>query len=54
MVAMVIMVVMVIMVAMVIVVAMGRDGTGQNCHLNLAFQVTCDWQAVAFAILAMF
>ena len=26
----------------------GQDRTGQNCHLNLTFQVTCDWQLLQF------
>ena len=51
MIAIVIMIATVIVVVMVVMVVMdrtgqdkpGRDGTGQNCHLNLTFQVTCDW-----------
>ena len=47
---------MVIMVAMVMVVMVvrtgpdgtGRDGTGRDGHLNLNFQVTCDWQLSQF------
>ena len=26
----------------------GRDKTGKNCHLNLTFQVICDWQLSQF------
>ena len=26
----------------------GRDGTGQNWHLNMTFQVTCYWQLSQF------
>ena len=26
----------------------GQDRTGQNCHLNLTFQVTFDWQLSQF------
>ena len=56
MVAIVIMVatVMVVMLVMVVVVNRehgghgGQDRTGQNWHLNLIFQVTCDWQLSQF------
>ena len=56
------MVAMVIMVAIVMVVVLnmvvmvdrtgqdrtGQDRTGRNWHLNLTFQVTCDWQFSQF------
>ena len=42
----------VVMVALVNRVAMvdrtGQDRTGQNRHVNLTFQVTCDWQLSQF------
>ena len=41
---MVVMLVMVIVVNMVVMV----DRTGQNRHLNLTFQATCDWQLLQF------
>ena len=56
-VVMVIMVVMLVILVMVVVVSMlvmvvttGQDRTGQNCHLNLTFQVTWDWQRDKFAM----
>ena len=36
------------MVATVMVVMLVMDRTGQNCHLNLTFLVTCDWQLSQF------
>ena len=49
MVIMVVMVVMLVMLVMVVmVVTTGQDRAGQICHLNLTFQVTCDWQLSQF------
>ena len=46
---MVVTVVMVVMLVMVVMVfRTGQDRTEQNRHLNLSFQVTCDWQLLQF------